>query len=95
MNNNVDLTKILKYCPKGTKLYSTIFGEVEFIECDILHQIVVAKENKYYYFTSQGSFYFERIPYSRGECTLFPSEYQRDWYKFNAPWYKKNNVVKK
>ena len=93
MNNNVDLTKILKYCPKGTKLYSTIFGEVDFIECDILHQIVVAKENKYYYFTSQGAFYFERIPYSRGECTLFPSEYQKDWSKFIAHRYKKNNKI--
>ena len=94
MNNNVDLTKILKYCPKGTKLYSTIFGEVEFIECDILHQIIVAKENKYYYFTSQGAFYFERIKYHVGECALFPSKEQRDWSKFTAPWYKKNNVVK-
>ena len=94
MNNNVDLTKILKYCPKGTKLYSTIFGEVEFIECDDLYQIVVAKENKYYYFTSQGAFYFERIKYHVGECALFPSKEQRDWSKFIAPWYKKNNVVK-
>ena len=94
MNNNVDLTKILKYCPKGTKLYSTIFGEVEFIECDDLYQIVVAKENKYYYFTSQGEFYFERIKYHVEECALFPSKDQRDWSKFTAPWYKKNNVVK-
>ena len=94
MNNNVDLTKILKYCPKGTKLYSTIFGEVEFIECDDLYQIVVAKENKYYYFTSQGAFYFERIKYHVGECALFPSKEQRDWSKFTTPWYKKNNVVK-
>ena len=94
MNNNVDLTKILKYCPKGTKLYSTIFGEVEFIECDDLYQIIVAKENKYYYFTSQGAFYFERIKYHVGECALFPSKEQRDWSKFIAPWYKKNNVVK-
>ena len=90
MNNNVDLTKILKYCPKGTKLYSTIFGEVEFIECDDLYQIVVSKENKYYYFTSQGEFYFERIKYHVGECALFPSKEQRDWSKFTAPWYKKN-----
>ena len=88
MNNNVDLTKILKYCPKGTKLYSTIFGEVEFIECDDLYQIIVAKENKYYYFTSQGAFYFERIKYHVGECALFPSKDQRDWSKFTAPWYK-------
>ena len=94
MNNNVDLTKILKYCPKGTKLYSTIFGEVEFIECDDLYQIVVAKENKYYYFTSQGEFYFERIKYHVEECALFPSKDQRDWSKFTGPWYKKNNVVK-
>ena len=93
MNNNVDLTKILKYCPKGTKLYSTIFGEVDFIECDILHQIVVAKENKYYYFTSQGAFYFERIKYHVGECALFPSKEQRDWSKFTAPRYKKNNKI--
>ena len=94
MNNNVDLIKILKYCPKGTKLYSTIFGEVEFIECDDLYHIIVAKENKYYYFTSQGAFYFERIKYHVGECALFPSKEQRDWSKFTAPWYKKNNVVK-
>ena len=93
MNNNVDLTKILKYCPKGTKLYSTIFGEVEFIECDNLYQIVVAKENKYYYFTSQGAFYFERIKYHVGECALFPSEDQRDWSKFTAPRYKKYKIL--
>ena len=90
MNENIDLTKILKNCPKGTKLYSTIFGEVEFIECDDLYQIVVAKENKYYYFTSQGAFYFERIKYHVGECVLFPSKDQRDWSKFTAPWYKKD-----
>lgn len=31
MNENIDLTKILKDCPKGTKLYSTIFGDVELV----------------------------------------------------------------
>ena len=44
MNENIDLTKILKNCPKGTKLYSTIFGEVKFVECNNLYQIVVDKE---------------------------------------------------
>ena len=29
MNKNIDLTKILKDCPKGTKFYSSIYGEVE------------------------------------------------------------------
>ena len=87
MNENIDLTKILKDCPKGWKLYSTIFGEVEFVECNILYQIVVAKESKYYYFTSKGTFIFERIKYNLGECVLFPSREQRDWSKFSAPWY--------
>lgn len=92
MNENINLVKIFKDCPKGTKLYSTIFGEVEFIKCDLLYQIVVAKEDKYYYFTSQGEFIFERIKYHLGECTLFPSRDQRDWSKFTAPWYKKEKM---
>ena len=25
----------------------------------------------------------------KGECVLLPSKDQRDWSKFNAPWYKK------
>ena len=89
MNENIDLTKILKNCPKGTKLYSTIFGEVKFVECNNLYQIIVDKEDKYYHFTSQGMFIFERIKYNLGECCLFPSKDQRDWSKFSAPWYKK------
>ena len=89
MNENIDLIKILKDCPKGTKLYSTIFGEVEFIGYNNLYQIIVARDDKCYYFTSKGTFIFERIVYCRGECTLFPSKEQRDWSKFTAPWYKK------
>ena len=30
MNENLDLTKILKYCPKGWKFYTSVWGEVEF-----------------------------------------------------------------
>ena len=32
MNENIDLTKILKDCPKGTKLYTPIWGYVTFIK---------------------------------------------------------------
>ena len=28
-NENLNLAEILKDCPKGTKLYSTIYGDVE------------------------------------------------------------------
>ena len=82
MNENLNLVEILKDCPKLTKLYSTIFGEVEFIECDNLYQIIVIKETKYYCFTSEGVFIFKGIKYNTGECTLFPSKDQRDWSKF-------------
>ena len=30
MNENIDLTKILKDCPMGWKFYSSVYGEVEF-----------------------------------------------------------------
>ena len=46
MNNNIDLTKILKDCPKGWKLYTPIFGEVEFssIEKDCTYPIILSKQ---------------------------------------------------
>ena len=30
MNENLDLTKILDGCPKGTKFYSSNYGDVTF-----------------------------------------------------------------
>ena len=32
MNEKLNLVEILKDCPNVTKLYSTLFGEVEFVE---------------------------------------------------------------
>ena len=88
MNENIDLTKILKYCPKGTKLYSTIFGEVEFkkIEEGSNYPIVcVAIAGNNCDVTADGRYY----DVFSGECILFPSKDQRDWSKFTAPWLKK------
>ena len=88
MNENIDLTKILKDCPKGTKLYSSVFGEVKFVEIDEYNKeypIIIQKLDDFDRFTIQGEFYIE----CGGECTLFPSREQRDWSKFTAPWYKK------
>lgn len=36
----MNIAEILKYCPKGTKLYSTVFGEVTLDEVDI-HDIYI------------------------------------------------------
>ena len=87
MNENIDLTKILKDCPKGTKFYSTIFGEVEFSGFyeDEGYAITIKRNFDIAYITKDGKY----LSGFNGECTLFPSKDQRDWSKFTAPWYKK------
>ena len=82
MNENLNLVEILKDCPKGTKLYSPVLGEVEFIKINDYSEvyfITVEVEEKIFSFTSQGKLY----NIGQGECLLFPSREQRDWSKFN------------
>lgn len=84
---NIDLTKILKDCPKGTKFYSPICGEVDFKEiCSDKEYPIVTKKGVYEYVFTEEGFYYDDVD---GECLLFPSKDQRDWSKFTAPWYKK------
>ena len=109
MNENIDLTKILKDCPRGWKFYSSVYGEVEFL--GILYDYVSLNElentrnfpniQKQRYpiqlMTDSGEYCISRrgrYRYGVGECTLFPSKEQRDWSKFTAPWYKKDKLVK-
>ena len=94
MNENIDLTKILKDCPKGTKFHSPLFGEVKFdcisygrimIECIALNLLVeFDRAGKYLIEVSESN----GICFS-SECLLLPSKDQRDWSKFAAPWLKK------
>ena len=87
MNENLNLVEILKDCPEGTKLYSTILGEVELCAAnyDNAHPIntypICVKDNigNTGWLTSSGKF----IEKFDGECILFPSKDQRDWSKFN------------
>lgn len=81
MNENLNLVEILKDCPKGTKLYSTVLGEVSFVKInnDEYHPIIVrSKDNVVESFAIDG----KMIAHFDGECTLFPSKEQRDWSKF-------------
>ena len=91
MNENLDLTKILEGCPNGTKLYSTVLGDVIFMWVnseDKLYPIVLKAHNECIresciaYSTTDGRY---RYDYN-GECTLFPSKDQRDWSKFERFW---------
>ena len=100
MNENLDLTKILEGCPVGTKFYSTIYGKVDFsriISDDYgKYPIELMVYNKYTHSIAAG--YCEKDgTFSsdyEGECTLFPSEDQRDWSKFERFWDKPKTVEK-
>ena len=92
MNENIDLTKILEGCPKGTTFYSAVHGEVIFMGLFIsdkdyypIKVLADAKTGDFdttIWFTKEGrnSYFYN------GECTLFPSKDQRDWSKFERFW---------
>lgn len=77
----MNIAEILKKCPKYTKLYSPIFGEVKLVDVDkkyITCRISDGFEDSFLY---DGK-YMEKYP--DAECMLFPSRDQRDWSKFGV-----------
>ena len=103
MNENIDLTKILKDCPMGWRFWSRVYGDVEFLKI-YRKPVLRTREDEWLGQEIQDSKHpilfdangFEHRVSSRGEvikgcgeCTFFPSRDQRDWSKFTAPWYKK------
>lgn len=81
----MNIAKILKNCPKGTKLYSLLEGEVTLKSIDDIRDYpieVCGWSETSSRFTEDG-LYLKNKP--NGECILFPSKYQRDWNKFRLP----------
>ena len=74
MNEKLNLVEILKDCPEGTELYSTIFGEVTFdkIEEDQEYPIIFTINNGGVTIpvASDGR---HLLDYN-GDCTLFQAE---------------------
>ena len=84
MKENLDLVKILKDCPVGTKLYSPLCCEVvlnSVNEYNVDYPIEVNYNDGQLTFTRDGR-YNRRF---NGECMLYPSKDQRDWSKFKVP----------
>lgn len=80
MENKIKVSEILRYCPKGTKLYSTAFGDLKLQ--DVLDGGVIETSS----LCGTIEHFFEEGFYSeKGECVLFPSKDQRDWEKFKLP----------
>ena len=104
MNENLNLVEILKHAPKGTKLWSPIFGECIFQyiyinkgedwEIPMIHTITTkdycSKDSIIYWadFLSNGK--LESCYGDDGECMLFPSKENRDWSKLKTLWMHKH-----
>ena len=85
MNESINLVEILKDCPRGTKLYSTTYGEVEFVAINDHSSypiITRTKNNLALTMTASGKC---TCKHEDAECILFPSKDQRDWSKFKVP----------
>lgn len=82
MNENLNLCKILMYCPKGKPLWSPCWGKVTFEAIDALDGL----GGLVYVQTLKGIsivLHEDGKLNADGECMLFPSKDQRDWSKFN------------
>ena len=89
----INIAKILKNVPKGTKLYSLVIGECILLEVkdDDEYPIRVKinnydNNNNYEMFTKDGK-YFDGDYGANGECLLFPSKENRNWDKFKIEKY--------
>ena len=89
MENKINIAEILKDCPKGMKLYSPIYCEVNFDKIGIeneRHPIAVKSSKGIIHLAEDGRFC---AAYDTAECMLFPSSEMRDWSKF----FKRGDVV--
>ena len=73
----MNIAEILENVPKGTKLYSPIFGDV--ILEEIRQDYIRVRTNNI-----KREFYSDGRYYANGECMLFPSRENRDWSKFGV-----------
>lgn len=76
----MNIAEILKYCPKGTKLYSPTWADVEFDRISEENFIIIKLCNDRYIRLFSNGYYSVS-----GECVIFPSKDRRDWSKFRLP----------
>ena len=79
MNENLNLIEILKDAPKGTRLYSTIWGEMELISVESFWIKCLSSKGVEWSFEPNGK--LSASSTEDGECVIFPSKEQRDWSK--------------
>lgn len=80
-----NIAKLLKDAPKGMKLYSPLFGEVEFAEVMDTDYVPIRVMKRGYgsRFDEYGRYMGNEYPDS--ECLLFPSKDCRTWEGWKLP----------
>ena len=91
MENKINIAEILRDMPKGTKLYSPLFGKCEYIGVDnIVYPINIRTHNttdtRYEALTEYGCYFSD---FEDTDTVLFPSAKMRDWNKF----FKRGDIV--
>lgn len=91
MENKINIAEILRDMPKGTKLYSSLLGEVKFKEVVFgnifpIKVLPKAPDSPTVSFTENG-FFYDHI--EDAEALLLPSREMRDWSKL----FKRGDVV--
>lgn len=84
MENKINIAEILRDMPKGTKLYSPLFGKCECIDVDHSEYPIIIKAQRTDGTVAKGFMkdgrYFDW--FEDAECLLFPSAKMRCWDKF-------------
>lgn len=92
-NSNINIAEILRDCPEGMKLHTSVFGNVRFDHVDIIKGVKYPiKVNLPEDEIMKRGFFLANGRYSgasNAECCLFPSKTMRDWTKF----FKRGDVV--
>lgn len=85
MEEKINIAKILKDKPEGTKLWTDMFGSVTlYVVTDACDAFQVKHHNKEPWFDKDGKLYKE------GVLCIYPSKSMRDWEKFS---WKKGDVL--
>lgn len=94
METEINIVKILKDKPQGTKLYSSACGKCNLKEVDD-KSFKISFYNSKFGFMNGGEGYLDKNGklYDDGECVVFPSKEMRDWRKF--AWKKGDVLVNK
>ena len=89
MNENINLTKILKNCPMGEPFWSPLYGDVKLycIDQEAEKICVTTKTDSKWWINPDATITIAGV--ISPEIMLYPSKEQRDWSKFTAPWLNK------